>query len=146
MWQEIIDWISQNRVGLMWSAGVAVVAMIAGMIAAPIVTVKLPDDYFARSKAKRKRPWTPRRIAKNVVGGLLMAAGAAMLVVPGPGIMVLLLGVALTDFPGKMRFERWLITRGSVLEKANRLRAKYGKPPLEVNGEETSGVARAGRS
>jgi hypothetical protein len=137
MLQQILDWASENRVMLIWSGAIALATFVIGAIAAPIVVVQLPADYFDRS-AKRKQKWTPKKIAKNVIGGVLAIAGLAMLVVPGPGLIVLLIGIALADFPGKHRLQRWLITRGSVLKKANKLRARYGKEPLRVNGVQSS--------
>jgi hypothetical protein len=40
-----------------------------------------------------------------------MAAGAAMMVLPGPGVVALMIGVAMADFPGKKRLLKWLLTR-----------------------------------
>ena len=53
-------------------------------------------------------------------------------VVPGPGILIFVLGVMLLDFPGKRRLEQWLVRRATVLRAMNRLRQRYGKPPLVV--------------
>jgi hypothetical protein len=38
----------------------------------------------------------------------------------------------LLDFPGKRRLEQWLVRRATVLRAMNRLRQRYGKPPLVV--------------
>jgi hypothetical protein len=40
----------------------------------------------------------------------------------------------LLDFPGKRRLEQWLVRRAAVLSAINRLRQRYGKPPLVVEG------------
>ena len=50
--------------------------------------------------------------------------------VPGQGILTILMGVMLVDFPGKHAAERWLLTRRGVLTAINALRGKLGKPPL----------------
>jgi hypothetical protein len=55
-----------------------------------------------------------------------------MLVLPGPGVIVLLVGLVMADFPGKKKAVRWIVSRGSVLKRANRLREKYGRPPLRM--------------
>jgi hypothetical protein len=62
-----------------------------------------------------------------VLGGIM-----ALPVIPGPGILMLVLGVILLDFPGKRRLEQWLVHRATVLNAMNRLRQRYGKPPLFV--------------
>jgi len=50
--------------------------------------------------------------------------------VPGQGILTILIGVMLLNFPGKRRLERWLVSRPRVLPVINGLRARFGKPPL----------------
>ena len=60
----------------------------------------------------------------------LFAAGIAMLVLPGQGILTMLLGFILVDLPGKYRFERWLVTRPLALRSINLLRRRAGHDPL----------------
>jgi hypothetical protein len=69
-------------------------------------------------------------MGKNLLGYLLIAAGIAMLVLPGQGVLTILLGFILVDLPGKYRFERWLVTRPLVLRSINRLRRRAGRDPL----------------
>jgi UPF0716 family protein affecting phage T7 exclusion len=69
--------------------------------------------------------------AKNVLGVILLIAGAIMLLTPGQGIITMLIGLALIDVPGKRALETWIVGRPRVLAAINRLRARYGHPPLE---------------
>jgi hypothetical protein len=55
-----------------------------------------------------------------------------MLVTPGQGILTILVGLLLMNFPGKYRVERWLVTRPGVLRSLNRLRKRRGEPPFQV--------------
>jgi len=57
-------------------------------------------------------------------------AGIAMLVLPGQGILAILGGIELMDFPGKYRLERWIVSRPAVLRSVNWLRRRMGRPPL----------------
>jgi hypothetical protein len=41
-----------------------------------------------------------------------------------------LLGVTFMDVPGKRRLVRWLVSRPTILNTINRLRQRYGRPPL----------------
>jgi hypothetical protein len=50
--------------------------------------------------------------------------------VPGQGILTILLGIMLLDFPGKRECEYKLVSRPKVLRTINLLRQKFGKPPL----------------
>jgi len=68
------------------------------------------------------------------VGILLVVLGGIMAlpIIPGSGILMLVLGVMLLAFSGKRRLEQWLVRRATVLRALNRLRQRYGKPPLVV--------------
>jgi hypothetical protein len=48
----------------------------------------------------------------------------------GPQI---LLGIMIMDFPGKDRLEQKLLSRPSIVNAINRLRARFDKPPLVLN-------------
>jgi hypothetical protein len=50
--------------------------------------------------------------------------------VPGPGLLTVLLGIMLLDFPGKRALELRLVRRQQVHRTIDRVRKRYGKPPL----------------
>jgi hypothetical protein len=56
-----------------------------------------------------------------------------MLVLPGQGLLTIILGITLMNFPGKYRLERWLVSRGSTLKLINYLRRRRGKPALVLD-------------
>jgi hypothetical protein len=116
------------------------ISMLASVIAVPWVIVRLPPDYF--SEARPSAPAfaglpsatrLPLIIAKNVLGLALVAVGLMFLLMPGQGVIVILIGVMLLDFPRKKRLERWLISRGPILKLANWLRAKWNREPLKLD-------------
>jgi len=102
------------------------------------ILVKLPSTYFQESHARDF--WVDRHpsirwaglIGKNTLGIVLVLLGILMSIpgVPGQGILTILLGVMLVDFPGKRQLEYKLVRRPRVLETINRLRLRFGKPPL----------------
>ncbi|MCL4192956.1 MAG: hypothetical protein KJZ87_14575, partial [Thermoguttaceae bacterium] len=55
-----------------------------------------------------------------------------MLVLPGQGILSIVIGLVLTDMPGKFRLARWIVGRPVILTAVNRLRARWGRPPLVI--------------
>ena len=59
--------------------------------------------------------------------------GAAMLVLPGQGILTILAGVMLLDFPGRHRLVCWIVTRHAVLNSLNWVRRRAGRPELIVD-------------
>ena len=75
-------------------------------------------------------------VGKNLLGLLHVAIGLLLSVpgVPGQGALTILIGVMLLDLPGVRRLERWLVRRPSVYRTINRIRARFGKPPLVIDG------------
>jgi hypothetical protein len=130
---HMLDWIQDNASLLAWTAGASLL-MLA--IAAAVV-VRLPADYFSEDRSRtppRRNASTTLVVLRNIMGVLLIIAGAAMIVLPGPGILVIILGLTLTDLPGKHRAMRWLVSRGPVLRPVNHLRRLFGRDPLIAPG------------
>lgn len=97
------------------------------------VALALPEDYF-ESEAPVRARWTIGRLGRNLAGVVLILVGAALSIpgVPGQGLLTVLAGVLLVDFPGRRRLERMLVGRRGVLLALNRLRARFGRPPLRA--------------
>ena len=55
-----------------------------------------------------------------------------MLVLPGQGIFTIMIGLMLSNYPGKYAIERKFIAIPSVLKSINWLRKKSEKPPIEI--------------
>jgi hypothetical protein len=103
-----------------------------------VIVVKLPPDYFKEDYPRHVLPNHHPAvrylviIGKNLLGVLLVALGIVMSLpgVPGQGILTILLGVMLLDFPGKQSLEHKLVSRPQVLNSINKLRRRFGKPEL----------------
>jgi uncharacterized membrane protein SpoIIM required for sporulation len=121
-----------------WLTAISAVLFVAGLVLVPWMAVRLPADYLVRREPEPRffRRRTPLRwigfIAKNVAGALLVVAGVVMLGIPGPGWGAIIVGLTLMSFPGKRRLERRLLSARFVIKPLNAIRAKAGKPPLEV--------------
>jgi hypothetical protein len=111
------------------------------LAATAAVLVRLPADYFACDPDAGTCPTRPRYVRwplallKNFFGLALVALGVVLSFpgVPGQGILTILIGAMLLDFPGKRRLERWLVRRRGVLTTVNKVRARYGRPPLVLD-------------
>ncbi len=68
------------------------------------------------------------------MGLVLVALGVLLSVpgVPGQGLLTILIGFILLDFPGKRALERRLVTRPAVIGAIDRLRARFGRPPMKL--------------
>jgi hypothetical protein len=107
----------------------SVVAVLASVVLVPRFLAKLPADYL-RSGAAAATASMPLRILRNLLGIVLVLLGIAMLLLPGQGLLTLLVGVLLVDFPGKHRLVVRALSRPKVLALVNRLRAHRRSPPL----------------
>jgi hypothetical protein len=119
---------------------VGVATFVVSIVAVGVLLVLLPASYFSRphTPSESGHPvlrWT-LKILKNAVGAVLVVTGVLMLVLPGQGILTILIGVMLLDFPGKRTLQRKLISRPGVLHSINHLRARFGKPPLDMDDAE----------
>ncbi|MGE3467760.1 MAG: hypothetical protein AB7J13_12590 [Pyrinomonadaceae bacterium] len=116
-------------------------SLLISFVAIAIVMVKIPANYFSSHYKQDFLPgshWTVRWgavILKNILGLFLIILGILLSLpgVPGQGVLTILLGLIMIDIPGKRPIEARIIKRPTVLAAANNLRARYGKPPLELD-------------
>ena len=118
---------------------VLVVMMVASVVVALTVLLRMPVDYFVVQK--HAVPRAPRGvlvctgvILRNLLGVVLLASGVVLSVpgVPGQGMLTILAGLLLLDFPGKRRLLVKLCGRPRVLRSINCLRAKCSRQPLVI--------------
>lgn len=116
--------------------GAAVLLAVATVAALPFFLTRLPAAYFVQP---RRRPTgffgVIILIIRNLLGIGLLLAGIAMLVLPGQGLLTILVALLLLDFPGKLRLERRIVAAPRVRKTINRLRARAGRPPLVLDDE-----------
>jgi len=117
------------------------VTFLANIALVSFILVKIPADYFKESH--KTEFWVgpnpalhaARMIGKNILGIFLIILGIILSIpgVPGQGLLTILLGVVLVDFPGKRHLERKLLSRQEIVKTIDRLRKKFDKPPLELD-------------
>ncbi|WP_437590510.1 hypothetical protein [Sorangium sp. So ce1000] len=136
-----LTFVQAHREQFAIGVGVAVVSFVAGMALVVVVLVRLPEDYLEREEEPlflADRPAWVRasaRFGKNLLGVVAVALGVVLSLpgVPGPGALVILIGVMLLDIPGKRHLERRLLGAPRVRSVADRVRARFGRPPLRVH-------------
>lgn len=142
----VLDWLRDHPILVTVLTGVSAAGFLLSLILAPIVAASIPPTYFAHDRrppsrfAERRRAarWLIR-VGKNGLGALLLLGGLAMLVLPGQGLLTLFVGFILVDFPGKYRFEKWLMARSWVRRPINWLRRRRGRDPLVLASASGSG-------
>lgn len=133
------EWIADHKTLLASLAALSVITFVGTLIVIPLLVIRIPEDYFTEQRRRPVAWWDRRpllRVAalgiKNVLGVVFVAAGVAMLVLPGQGVMTIIIGLMLLDFPGKFRLERWLVSRGPVIRSMNWIRSKARRPSIMV--------------
>ena len=121
-----------------WWVLLGLTSFAATILVITVLLVKLPATYFLDSHERAlwidRHPvirWTGR-VLKNVFGLFLVLLGGVLSVpgVPGQGLLTVLLGLVLLDFPGKRHLERKILTRPRVRTIVDRVRARFGRKPL----------------
>jgi hypothetical protein len=131
-----ITWRSVLLGGLLFLVTFAVSLAIVSFI-----MVKIPPNYFQKDQPRELWSDKPPAIrflgvfAKNLLGVILVVLGILMSIpgVPGQGILTILLGIMLLDFPGKRNLEHKLVSRPQVHSAINKLRRRFGKPELVLD-------------
>lgn len=139
MFEQISTWAASNGSLLAWLTGISVVMFVGTLLLLPIAVARIPEDYFTGGhrhvvNTRQQHPviYWGGVVLKNLLGVALIVVGIAMLLLPGQGILAILIGISLTNFPGKYRLERWLVGLPKVLDAINWLRAKSKQPPLQA--------------
>lgn len=134
----MLHWLQEHE-SLLWVIAVASLGIfIASILVMPAIVVRIPADYFAHRRRPPSR-WAKQAaivrlgllIGKNLLGVVLLVAGLAMLALPGQGLLTILVGVLLIDFPRKYQFEKWLVSRSVISRTINWLRRRGHRPPLQ---------------
>ena len=134
---ELLQSIGNNE-PLLWTLGiVSLLTFCISLLVIPWLVVRIPVDYFAEKK-RHHVPWADQHplirwillTIKNLAGVVFIALGIAMLVLPGQGLLTILLGIIFLNFPGKYRLERQLIGLRPVRRVVDWLRYKAGEKPL----------------
>lgn len=125
-----------QKLGGLWLA-IGVVSFVFTLIALPIIIIRLPADYFVREERLTVAVVSSHplivmlgSLIKNIIGVALVIFGAIMLFIPGQGVLTMLMGLMLTNFPGKYKLEQRIVRRPAVFRTLNRIRKRAGRTPL----------------
>ena len=133
------DWIKDNQQIFWWLGSLSLATLVISIFVLPVVVSRMRSDYFLPNRDEERSfghlhpalRWTGL-ILKNLFGSILFIAGVLMLGLPGQGILTILMGLMLLDFPGKQRLELWLVRLPAVERALNWIRKKNHRPPLEI--------------
>lgn len=127
---------SNRSMLIILSLFVTIIIYLALVFVTPVVVRRLPADFFTNHKyleAKQNGEESGivayyfSKISRFILGLSLIVLGTVFL----QGILVVILGLGIMDFPGKAKAVRSLVRIGFVWGLLNNIRSKANLPLLE---------------
>ncbi|MCS5592089.1 MAG: hypothetical protein NZ775_06180 [Gammaproteobacteria bacterium] len=114
---------------------VSALVFVVSLIFAPFLISKIPQDYFTNPQFHKLEikhfGHLVAVVIRSFFGFLLALLGLVMLFTPGQGILAIIVGLFLMEFPGKKRLERRIIENDAAFKGLNWMREKFKQPPLD---------------
>ena len=119
-------WLLSALLSLLFIVGlnllfIAVAATILGTIS---------RDYFLED-APHRSSWS--KVLRNLLGATVVVVGLIMLVLPGPGFVMIVAGLVLIENHRKTRLLERLLARPGVYRAVKKLRARFNKPMFHLS-------------
>lgn len=134
---QLVKTIYNYKTFILWLGTISFIIFIFSLLSIKWLVALIPSDYFlnkTNSTFKSSYPliWIITIVVKNIIGYTLIIGGILMLVLPGQGLFTILIGLMLSNYPGKYFIERKFIAIPSILRGINWLRKKSNSPPIEI--------------
>ena len=137
---SFLQWLSNNP-GVLVGLGISsIFIFLLSIIGISWFVAQIPEDYFLSSRRKPSK-WQEQKpilrlvviFGKNIIGFSLIIGGLLMLVLPGQGLLTIVTGLLLINYPGKYKLEQRLVAIPSIFRALNWIRVKADKPRLRRN-------------
>ncbi|WP_339138317.1 MAG: PGPGW domain-containing protein [Candidatus Electrothrix sp. GW3-4] len=116
---------------------ISLLTFLGSLLILPWLILSMQADYFIRHHqevvARHQRHPVLAIIIfflRNSIGFCVMVAGMAMLVLPGQGILTMVIGFSLMDFPKKHHLTDRIMANRKIQHSLNWIRHKGGKEDL----------------
>lgn len=134
MW---LDWIQQHKELVIWGTIASATTFVGTLIVIPWIITRMGEDYFLPDRPKSFATLHPALrlaglILKNLLGVIFVLIGILMIFMPGQGLLTILMGLALLNFPGKRNAELALVRYPPVRKSINWIRQRAHKRPLRI--------------
>ncbi len=133
----LFEWVKAHRLFL---GIISVTSLVASLISCVAVIAYLPSDYFIIKKQmiRIKRPIL--RVCfiflKNLIAMIFIIVGIIQIPLPGQGVLTILIGIIISDIPGKRLWERRIIQIPAVFKAANLIRLHLKRSPFVLEAKE----------
>ena len=135
---SLLDIFEAYRSLIIWFGSISLFIFLFSLLTIKCLVALILEDYFINKRVSKIRSinpllWYVFLIIKNIIGYSLILGGIMMLVLPGQGIFTIIIGLMLSNYPGKYSIERRFIAIPSILKSINWLRRKSNKPPINLS-------------
>lgn len=133
----VYEWLEKNSYILLYLGVFSFCIFFMSIFGIKYFAAKIPQDYFTKKQrvSKLKDSSVVLRlfymITKNLIGYIFIILGILALVLPGQGILMILIGLVMSDYPGKQNLEKRIISIKTVRRGINWLRKKSGVEEIE---------------
>ena len=135
---SFINWFANHPEVLIGMGISSIFIFLISILGISWFIAQIPEDYFLRSKRQPSK-WREQKpilrfvvmFGKNLIGLSLIIGGLLMLVLPGQGLLTIVTGLLLVNYPGKYKLEQKLSSMPSIFRALNWIRLKAKKPPLQ---------------
>lgn len=129
----MLDFFNQYQTLLIYISVFSFALLVAMILFTPYLVGKIPTDYFINEIYDKNQDSFIIVLLKNLIGLILLLLGFIMLFTPGQGVITILLGLMIMQFPRKRKLEKKIIANKNALKILNWLREKNNKEPLKWN-------------
>ena len=122
---------------ILWFGSISLFVFLFSLLSIKWLVSLIPEDYFINKKDSKIKTnniliWYIVLILKNLIGYSLILGGIMMLVLPGQGLFTIIIGLMMSNYPGKYSIEKKFIAIPTILKSINWLRRKSNKPPIRI--------------
>jgi len=122
---------------ILWFGSISLFVFLFSLLIIKWLVSLIPEDYFINKKDSKIKTsnifiWYMVLIFKNLIGYSLILGGIMMLVLPGQGLFTIIIGLMMSNYPGKYSIEKKFIAIPTILKSINWLRRKSNKPPIRI--------------
>ena len=122
---------------ILWFGSISLFVFLFSLLSIKWLVSLIPEDYFINKKDSKIKTnniliWYTVLIFKNLIGYSLILGGIMMLVLPGQGLFTIIIGLMMSNYPGKYSIEKKFIAIPTILKSINWLRRKSNKPPIRI--------------
>ena len=135
---SFIQWFSDHPEVLIGMGVSSIFIFLISILGISWFVAQIPEDYFLQSKRQTSK-WQKQKpilrfvivLGKNLIGLSLIIGGLLMLLLPGQGLLTIVTGLLLVNYPGKYKLEQKLVSVPSVYKALNWIRFRAKKRPLQ---------------